>query len=200
MRKKLGNPLELWPVFLLAGVYCVSYFNPDFFIAPALLLKHYSKPLTVLIVGSIGFLEMLGGYKGWSGVRGLIVEKWLKDTEFIKKLKGEKETKNLTEELEVRLTRKYLKFTGDGSYYEEPVSKVWLFRNVDKIFKWLILILKSGGLLMIFVFSLIPVPGFRVGPDILCGTARWKIGFIVLAIGNFLKTVGIIYGWSWVLA
>lgn len=195
MRKKIAKILELWPVFLLSGIYYVSYFNPDFFIAPMLLLKSYSKPLVVLVVGFIGFLELLGGYKGWSGMRGL-VEKWLKDTEFVKKLRGEKETKHLIEGLQVRFTRKYLKFTSDGSYYEEPVSRVWLFRNIDKVFKQLALVLKSGGLVMVFGFSLVPIPGLRVGPDILCGTTRWKVGFVALAIGNFLKTVGVIYGWS----
>ena len=197
MREKTSKILELWPVFLLACVYYVSWFNPDYFIAPILLLKHYSKLVAVLVVGSVGFLEMLGGYKGWSGVRELIVEKWLKDKEFIKKLKGEERAGNFVEGLEIRLTRKYLKFIDNREYYEEPVSKVWLFRNIDKVFKWFVIILKSGGILMMFVFGLVPVPGFRVVPDILCGTARSKTGFAALSFGNFLKSVAIIYGWNW---
>ena len=191
MKEKIGKFLELWPIFLLTGIYYVSWFNPDYVIAPLLLLKHYSKLVAAVAVGSVGFLEMLGGYKGWSGTRGL-VEKWLKDKEFVKKLKGEERVDNFVEGLEIRLTRKYLKFTDNKEYYEEPVSKVWLFRNIDKIFKWLVVILKSGGMLAMFVFGLIPVPGFRVIPDVLCGTARWKMGFAALSIGNFLKTVAMV--------
>lgn len=196
MREKIYKALELWPVFLLTFVYFISYFNPDFVIAPLLLLKHYSKPLTVLAIGSIGFLEMLGGYKGWSGMRGLVIDKWLKDKEFVQKLKGEKKTEGLVESFEIRLTRKYLKYTDGESYYEEPVSRVWLFRNTDKVLKWFILILKAGGVIAMFFFGLIPVPGFRVIPDVLCGSARSKMGFTALAVGNFLKTVGVIYGWG----
>ncbi len=198
MRKKIAKPLELWSVFLLVGVYYVSYFNPDLVITPILLLNNHSKLWVVFVVGSIGFLEMLGGYMGWSGTRGL-VEKWLKDKEFVNKLKGEERADNFVEGLEIRLTRKYLKFTDNKDYYEEPVSKVWLFRNIDIVFKWLIFVLKSGGLLMMFVFGLIPIPGFRVIPDVLCGSARWKMGFIALSAGNFLKTVGMVYGWSRIL-
>ncbi|MBI2674803.1 MAG: hypothetical protein HYX22_03680 [Candidatus Yanofskybacteria bacterium] len=201
MRDKIAKSLELWPIFLLACVYYVSWFNPDFFIAPILIIKYkWAKPLLVLVIGSIGFMEMLGGYKGWSGTRGLIIDKWLKDKEFVKKLRGEERAGNLVEGLEIRLTRKYLKFTDNKEYYEEPVSKVWLFRNIDKVLKWMVLILKSGGVIAMFVFGLVPVPGFRIVPDVLCGTARWKVGFTALAVGNFLKTVGIIYGWNWFLS
>lgn len=201
MRKKLGKVLELWPVYLLACVYYISWFNPDLVIAPALIIKYkyLAKPLVVLIIGSIGFLEMLGGYKGWSGMRGLVVEKWLKDKEFVKKLRGEVKVENRMEGLQIRFTKKYLKYTGNGSYYEEPVSRVWLFRNMDKVLKWFIIILKAGGVIAMFIVGLIPVPGFRVIPDILCGTARSKMGFIALSLGNFLKTVGMIYGWGEIL-
>lgn len=202
MKKKLCKLLELWPVYLLACVYYISWFNPDLVIAPALIIKYkyLAKPLVVLIIGSIGFLEMLGGYKGWSGMRGLVVEKWLKDKEFVKKLKGEVKAGNRMEGLQIRFTKKYLKYTGDGSYYEEPVSRVWLFRNIDKVLKWFVVILKAGGVIAMFIVGLIPVPGFRVIPDILCGSARSKIGFIALSLGNFLKTVGIVYGWGEILS
>lgn len=195
MKKKLGKLLELWPVYLLACVYYISWFNPDIVIAP-ILIKKYNlfTPLVVWIVGSIGFLEMLGGYKGWSEIRGLVVEKWLKDKEFVQKLRGEVKVENRMEGLQIRFTKKYLKYTSDGSYYEEPVSRVWLFRNIDEVFKWFIVILKAGGVIAMFVVGLIPVPGFRVIPDILCGTARSKMGFIALSLGNFLKTVGMVYG------
>lgn len=202
MRERTSKLLELWPVFLLACVYYVSWFNPDLVIAPALMMKYklLAKPLVVLIIGSVGFLEMLGGYKGWSGMRGL-VEKWLRDDiEFVKQLKGEKKTKDFVGLLKVRFARKYLKFTDNQDYYQEPVSKVWLSRNIDKVLKWFIVILKSGGLLMMFVSGLIPIPGFRVVPDILCGTTRSKMGFIALSLGNFLKTVGMIYSWGEVLS
>ena len=198
MREKTSKLLELWPVFLLVGVYYISYFNPDLVIAPILLLSNHSKPWVVLVVGSIGFLEMLGGYTGWSGMRGL-VEKWLKDKEFVRKLRGEVKVENRIEGLQIRFTKKYMKFTGEGSYYEEPISRVWLFRNIDKVFKWFVVILKAGGVIAMFIFGLIPVPGFRVIPDILCGTARSKMGFIALSLGNFLKTVGMVYSWSSIL-
>ena len=70
MRENKAKILELWPVYLLACVYYVSWFNPDLVIAPALILRYelLTKLLVVLIIGSIGFLEMLGGYKGWSGM------------------------------------------------------------------------------------------------------------------------------------
>jgi len=200
VREKTSKLLELWPVYLLACVYYVSWFNPDLVIAPMLLLNHHSKLWVVFIVGFVGFSEMLGGYKGWSGMRGLVVEKWLKDKEFVKKLKGEERAGNFVEGLEIRLTRKYLKFTDNREYYEEPVSKVWLFRNMDKVLKWLVIILKSGGVIAMFIVGLIPVPGFRVIPDILCGTARSKMGFIALSLGNFLKTVGMVYGWGEILS
>jgi len=199
VRKRTGKLLELWPVFLLVSVYVVSYFNPDLVITPILLLYNHSKPWVVFVVGSIGFLEMLGGYKGWSGTRGL-VDKWLKDKEFVKKLKGEEVVDDFVEGLEIRFTKKYLKFTDNKEYYEEPVSRVWLFRNIDKVLKWLVVVLKSGGILMMFIFGLIPVPGFRVIPDILCGTTRSKMGFIALSLGNFLKTVGMVYGWGEILS
>jgi len=199
VRKKIAKILELWPVYLLVCVYYVSWFNPDLIIAPMLLLNHHSKLWVVFIVGFVGFLEMLGGYKGWSEIRGLVMEKWLKDKEFVKKLKGEEGAGNFVEGLEIRFTRKYLKFTDNREYYQEPVSKVWLFRNIDKVLKWFVVILKSGGLLMMFAFGLIPIPGFRVVPDVLCGSARWKMGFIALSSGNFLKTVGMVYGWSKIL-
>ncbi|MEX2090841.1 MAG: hypothetical protein WD989_01760 [Candidatus Paceibacterota bacterium] len=200
MRKKIAKFLELWPVYLLAGVYYVSYFNPDYVIAPLLLVRGYSKLSTLLVVGGIGFLEMFGGYKGWSGVRGLI-EKWLRDDiEFVKRLKGEKETRNYTEWLKVKITRKYLKLTDNSQYYKEPVPKTWLFRNIDEVFKWILIVLKGGGVVAMFIFGLIPVPGFRMIPDFLCGVARLKVGFAALSLGNFLKTIGMVYGfWGQVL-
>src|SRR3989344_8314902 len=143
---------------------------------------------------------MLGGYNGWSGLRGLM-EKLLKDDiEFVKKIKGEKKTKDFVEWLKVRIARKYLKFTNNQDYYKEPVSKVWLFRNMDKVLKWFVVILKAGGVIAMFIVGLIPIPGFRVIPDVLCGSARSKMGFIALSLGNFLKTVGMVYGWGEILS
>lgn len=202
MREKIAKICELWPVFLLVLVYYISWFNPDFFIAPILIIKYElsSKPLLVLIIGLAGFLEMLGGYKGWSGMRGL-VEKWCRDDiEFVKQLRGEEKTKDFVGWLKVSFSRKYLKYTGSGDYYQGPVSKIWLCRDIDKILKWFVVVLKAGGLIAMFVFGLVPIPGFRVVPDVLCGTTRSKKGFIALSLGNFLKTIGVIYGWSWLLS
>ena len=191
---------QLWPIFLLPSVYLLSYFNPDYLITP-LLIKYnfFSKAWVLFVVGLVGFLEMWGGYLGWSGLRGL-VERWLRDDiEFVKKIKGEQKTQDFIEWLKIRFTRKYLKLIDDKNYYNEPASKVWLVRNINKIGKALGVVIKSSGYIGIFLASITPIPGFRVIPDVFCGTTRWKKGFLVLAIGNFLKTIAFVYGWGRVL-
>jgi len=70
--RRIGKLLELWPIFLLSLVYALSYFSPDYVIAPILISYNmFTKPMLVLIIGSIGFLEMLGGYNGWSGLTAI---------------------------------------------------------------------------------------------------------------------------------
>lgn len=194
--RKVAKLLELWPIFLLSLVYSLSYFNPDYIITP-ILIKYdmFTKPMLALIVGSIGFLEMLGGYNGWSGLRGLGEKRLKDDIKFLKKVKGELETDGYIDWLTTHFSRKYFSFLNNegGSNNESSWFNIftdWVLRNILKI-------VKTGGYVGIFILGITPIPGFRVVPDIFCGTTRWKKGFIILAIGNFLKTVGFVYGWSW---
>ena len=160
----------------------------------------FSRTNLLFIVGLMGFLEMLGGYIGWSKFRGLM-EKWLKDDiEFIKELKGEKETGDFIGWLKVHFARKYLGLITDDGEYDKFRSKRWLLQRFDKISLWTWKAVKSGGVILMFVLGAIPVPGFRVVPDILCGTLRWRLGFIALSVSNFLKTAAFVYGWSWIFS
>ncbi|MDP3696916.1 MAG: hypothetical protein Q8R55_02680 [Candidatus Taylorbacteria bacterium] len=192
---------KLWPIFLLALVYGLSYFNTDYMLIPALVQTGLPRGTILVIVCSFSFLDMLGGYIGWSGLRSL-VEKLLKDDiDFLKKLKGEQKTKDFIEWLQIYFTRKYLLFLNNGNgSYKIPISKKWLFNHFDTIFKWAVITVKGGGYLTMFFFGLSPIPGSRMIPDILCGTARWRNGFIVLAISNFLRISTFVYGWSWLLS
>lgn len=194
--RPIARFLELWPIFLLSLVYSLSYFNPDYIIAPVLIKYDlFTKPMLVLIIGSIGFLEMLGGYNGWSGLRGLGEKRLKDDIRFLKKVKGELETDGYIDWLTTYFSRKYFNFLNNE---EGPDNKSsWFNILVDWVLRNILEIVKAGSYLGIFILGITPIPGFRVVPDIFCGTTRWKKGFIVLATGNFLKTVGFVYGWSW---
>lgn len=192
---------KLWPIFLLACVYSLSYFNTDYMMIPALVKYGLSKGTILLIVGSFSFLDMLGGYIGWSNFRGL-VESWLKDEiHFLKKVRGEQKTKGFIEWLKIYFSRKYLVLLNDeNNEYKAPAPKRWLFKHLDGVLKWAIIAVKGGGYITMFLFGLSPIPGSRMVPDILCGTARWKSGFVVLAISNFLRIIAFVYGWGWFLS
>ncbi len=192
MKKLLG----LWPFLLLLVVYFASYFNVDWLIVPILLgYGGVSNIQVLIIVELIGFLELLGGYKGWSGVRALTENLIRDDIEFLKQLKGEQQTKDFLGWLKVRIVREYFGFLHESGEYDKFKSKRWIFKRMDEISKWIWRAIKGGGLILIFVLGLIPVPGFRVAPDVFLGTSRWRIGFAVLAIANFLKTAAFVYGW-----
>lgn len=192
---------KLWPVFLLTGVYSLSYFNTDYMMIPALVKYGLPKGIILLMVCLFSFFDMLGGYIGWSSFRGL-VEGWLKDEiDFIKKVRGEQKTKGFIEWLKIYFARKYLVLLSDNEgEYQIPVSKKWLLNNFDSIFKWVIITAKSGGYVTMFLFGLSPIPGSRMVPDILCGTMRWKKGFAVLVVGNLLRITAFVYGWNWALS
>lgn len=197
--RKVAKLLEFWPIFLLSLVYSLSYFNPDYIIAPVLIKYDiFTKPMLVLIVSSIGFLEMLGGYNGWSGLRSLGEKRLKDDIKFLKKVKGELKTDGYIDWLTTHFSRKYFSFLNNE---EKPGAKNSLFNVfLDWVLRNIFKIVKTGSYVGIFIFGITPIPGFRVVPDIFCGTTRWRKGFVVLAIGNFLKTVGFIYGWSWLFS
>lgn len=194
--RKIAKLLELWPIFLLSLVYSLSYFNPDYIITPILIRYNmFTKPMLVLIIGTIGFLEMLGGYNGWSGLRGLGERRLKDDIKFLKKVKGELETDGYIDWLTTYFSRKYFNFL--NSEKESKAKSSWFNIFIDWVLRNIIRIVKTGGYLGMFILGVTPIPGFRVIPDIFCGTTRWRKGFIVLAVGNFLKTAGFVYGWSW---
>lgn len=194
--RKVVKLLELWPVFLLTLVYILSYFNPDYIIAPILIRYNmFTKPILVLIIGLVGFLEMLGGYNGWSGLRGLGERRLRDDIKFLQKVKGELETDGYIDWLTTHFSRKYFNFLNNEN--RSGAKSGWINILIDWTLRNILRIVKTGGYLGMFLFGITPIPGFRVVPDIFCGTTRWKKGFAVLAVGNFLKTVGFVYGWSW---
>lgn len=194
--RRIGKLLELWPIFLLSLVYALSYFSPDYVIAPILISYNmFTKPMLVLIIGSIGFLEMLGGYNGWSGLRGLGEKRLKDDIRFLQKVKGELETDGYIDWLTTHFSRKYFSFLNDEGRSDTKNS--WFSTFIDWFLRNILRVVKTGGYLGMFILGVTPIPGFRVVPDVFCGTTRWRKGFIVLAIGNFLKTVGFVYGWSW---
>lgn len=192
---------KLWPIFLLAGVYSLSYFSTDYMMIPALIKYGLPRGAILLMVWSFSFFDMLGGYIGWSNFRGL-VESWLKDEiHFLQKVRGEQKTKGYVEWFKIYFARKYLVLLDDNEgKYKVPAPKRWLLHHLDGVFKWAVITVKSGGYVTMFLFGLSPIPGSRMMPDILCGTARWRKGFIVLAISNFLRITGFVYGWNWFLS
>jgi len=190
--------LSLWPFLLLFTVYLASYFNVDWMIIPILIkLGGISNFQILVIVGLIGFLELLGGYKGWSGLRALTEKLIRDDLEFLKELKGEQQTKDFMGWLKVRFVREYYGFVDESGEYDKFKSKRWIFQRMDKISKWIWRAIRGGGIVLIFILGLIPFPGFRVAPDVFCGTLRWRMAFIALATANFIKTAAFVYGWSW---
>ena len=84
--------------------------------------------------------------------------------------------------------------------YQIPASKKWLFNNFDDVLRWVVITAKSGGYVTMFLFGLSPIPGSRMVPDILCGTMRWKKGFVVLVVSNLLRITAFVYGWNWALS
>lgn len=197
---KIAKLIKLWPIFLIACVYTLSYFSTDYMMIPALVKYGLSKGAVLLIVCLFSFLDMLGGYIGWSGFRGLMERGFKDDISFLQKIKGEQKTKDFIEWLKIRFARKYLVLLNNNSEYDIPASKKWLFSHLNSVLKWSIITLKSGGYLTMFLFGLSPIPGSRMVPDVLCGTMRWKKGFTVLAISNLLRITAFVYGWDKLLS
>lgn len=200
--------LRLWPVFLLLVVYTLAYYNVDYFLVPTLIALGFTKGKVLLIAGLWGFLDMLGGYIGWSGFRGLMAKVFEKDIKFMKKVAGEEEAQGVIESIQVYFVSKYLKFlngngakTGSQSY--QGVLG-WIYELIDglsdRLIKSVLKILKGGSYLLIFLIGASPIPGPRMVSDIFCGTMRWKKGFLIVALGNFIKTVGFVYGWTWIFS
>lgn len=192
--------IKLWPIFLLAAVYSLSYFNTDYVLIPALTRYGLSKGTIILLVCPFSFLDMLGGYIGWSNFRSLMEDAFRHDINFVAQVKGEQKTRNFLEWLRMRFAIEYMVIMEDGSSdIKVPASRLWILKHKDRIFKFIVVTVKSGSYLTMIVLGLIPVPGARMVPDILCGTARWKKGFAVLAISNTLRITAFVYGWDWLL-
>lgn len=199
--KKIAKLVKLWPIFLLTFVYSLSYFSTDYMMIPALVKYRLSKSIILLMVCSFSFLDMLGGYIGWSNFRRLMESGFRDDINFLNKIRGEQKTKDFVEWLKILFARKYLVLLSDNkSKYDIPAPKRWLFSHLDGILKWAIITLKSGGYLTMFLFGLSPIPGSRMVPDVLCGTMRWKKGFAVLAVSNLLRITAFVYGWGRLLS
>ena len=168
---------------------------------PALLSYGFSKGTILLIVCPFSFFDMLGGYIGWSGFRGLVERGFKDDITFLQKVRGEEKTQDFIEWLKIYFARKYLSLLNDtDNKYNIPAPKRWLLDHFDSVFKGMVIAVKSGSYLSMIIFGLLPIPGSRMIPDIFCGTTRWKKGFVVLSVSNFLRIVAFVYGWNWVFS
>lgn len=204
---------DLWPIFLLIVVYSLAYYNVDWFLVPTLLALGYTKPQVLLIAGSFGFLDMLGGFIGWWGFRDLITKLFKTDPDFEKMVKGELEPRGPIERIKVNFCRKYVRIMDEGSPYQKPANangklyvifgRFYLIFDLisDRLIRIVLRVLRGGSYFMAFWVGVTPLPGPRMVSDIWCGTTRWKKGFIVVAFGNFIKTFGFVYGlWSWLFS
>ena len=202
--KRLGLILSFWPILLLITVYSLAYYNVDYFLIPTLLALGFSKGKVLLIAGSWGFIDMLGGYIGWSGFRTLMAKVFQKDILFMKKVAGEEEAKGVIEMVQVYFVSKYLKFLNGNGQVGSRRSANPCYRFIDgtsdRMIKFVLGALKSGSYILIFFIGAAPFPGPRMISDIFCGTMRWRMGFVIVALGNFCKTVGFVYGWNWIFS
>ncbi|MBI2065260.1 MAG: hypothetical protein HYT62_04365 [Candidatus Yanofskybacteria bacterium] len=196
--------LSLWPVFLLLIVYSLAYYNVDYFLIPTLLALGFTRGQVLLIAGLWGFLDMLGGYIGWSGFRGLMAKVFEKDIIFMKKVAGEEEARGVLETIQVYFVSKYLKFlNGNSQNNTKKLGGAWykfIDRISDRMIRFVLGILKGGSYVLIFIIGAAPFPGPRMVSDIFCGSMRWKKGFATVALGNFVKTLGFVYGWNWMFS
>lgn len=196
--------LRLWPFYLLILVYGLAYYNVDYFLVPTLIAFGYTKGQVLFIAGLWGFLDMLGGYFAWSGIRGLTAEVFEEDIDFMRKVAGEAEANGLIEQIKIYFIRKYRKFLNNGDGYSAKSSegKIYVLwdRLSDSMIKYVLGILKGGSYVLIFLIGFSPVPGPRMVSDVFCGSMRWKRGFCTVALGNFCKTIGFVYGWNWIFS
>jgi len=201
--KRIGSVIRFWPIYLLVAVYSLAYYNVDWVLIPTLLSLGFSKGAVLLTAGLWGFLDMLGGYVGWSGFRSLMAKVFEKDITFMKKVVGEEEAHGIIEVIQVYFVSKYLKFlngNGQTTFGSKNIFYRLIDRASDRMIKFILSILKGGSYLLIFIVGASPVPGPRMISDIFCGTMRWKRGFLTVALGNFIKTVGFVYGWNWIFS
>lgn len=201
---RLKRLLQFWPILLLLIVYVLAYYNVDYFLVPTLIALGFDKLHVLLIAGVWGFADMLGGYIGWSGFRSLMARVFEKDIIFMKKVAGEEEAKGIIETVEVYFVSKYMKFLNGNGHAGSRRSGNAFYRFFDgisdRMIKLVLRILKGGSYFLIFLIGLAPIPGPRMVADIFCGTMRWKKGFAIVALGNFIKTVGFVYGWNWLFS
>jgi len=171
--------LKMWPVFLLLALTPLHFpaFNIDYVLVPLLqgggILTGYKL---LIFVGILETLELWLWYLGWGGFVDMMKRLFEEDINLAKKVAGE--------------------MKADG-YFDE--AKISFIQNHDKLINTsgrIRSFLKKWGVAGAFILGLIPWPGFRVIPDTICGTAKWRAGFVALALGNFTKTAGFVYFWG----
>jgi len=174
----LKKLLRLWPIFVLGIMTPISILHVDFVLAPILIgfFKVNSRLFSCIILGGIGFFELWVWYQGWSGLADLLKQFFEEDIEFMKKVLGEIKSSGILEWVKVFFVRRYFR----------------LAKKAEAVKKFL----RGSGYLSMFMAGLLPIWGPRVVCDFLCGTSKWKKGFIALAVGNFVKTAGFVFGWN----
>jgi hypothetical protein len=199
--------IDFWPIFLLIIVYTLAYYNVDYVLIPTLFALGYTKFQVLMVAGSWGFLDMLGGFIAWWGFRDLMAKLSKSDPDFERKVKGELEPKGYIDGIKVNFCRKYVRIMDDKENpYRYPAKRegklfivfgeFYLMFDLmsDKLIRMVLRVLRGGSYFMAFLIGLAPVPGPRMASDIFCGTTRWKKGFIAVAVGNFIKTLCFVYG------
>ena len=169
---------KIWPVWLLAIniLFQFPFFNPDLTLIPLLKIKNFSLGQMIIIVGVVGFLELLLGYIAWGGFSQMLVGHFEQDINFARKIAGELKADGYVDRFRVYFARKHSRFM-------DPQSRIR---------RWL----RRGGYSLFFLLGINPLPGTRLPADIICGSLHWSKGFVALAIGNFIKTAGYVWGWD----
>lgn len=170
---------KLWPVFLLLALTPLHFpaFNIDYALVPLLQAKGILTGYKLLaFAGILETLELWWWYLGWSGFIDMIKELFEEDISLAKKVAGEMGADGYFDEVKIGFIKNHNKLINTSSRIKSFIGK------------W--------GVAGIFVLGLTPWPGFRVIPDTICGTAKWKAGFVALVLGNFIKTAGFVYFWG----
>lgn len=171
--------LKLWPIFLLSALTPLHFpaFNIDYALVPFLEAKGIFTGYKLLIfAGVIETLELWLWYLGWGGSTDLIKNSFAEDINLAKKVAGEMRAEGYFDEVKIHFIHNHNKLISTTSRIKRFIEK------------W--------GAIGTFILGLIPWPGFRIIPDTICGTAKWKMGFVGLALGNFIKTAGFVYLWG----
>lgn len=188
---------HFWPVYVLVVVYGLSWYNLDYFGVPTLFKLGLKKNSVLVVAGTWGFVDMLVAYICWSRFRDLVGEIFQEDLAFMKKVAGESEARGLTEKFKVYIARKHFKINdkADSTVANGPQSL--LHKINHKILIVTIKVLKGGSYVLIFLVGFLPIPGIRMFADIICGTARLRKEFMIIALGNLIKTACFVYGWKY---